>query len=216
MTTNQAKISTSGTGNTNKPMAVVQQGGTVSQLGNRTGVLQSSGQTKNTVHKHVEMYQAKELRQTGGLDAINRVPLSQIQQLQTTTEPTQAPKQVTSQAKNEVLGGCNDNTNKYVYIYLLVLLLFFFLKMSIHCIGFVFFLLTGGGGGKKKKNEERQQVLQESTTNLIINYIPPNMNEGALGSLFSPYGTMQNIKIVVDPHSVCVLEYVIKIKQNNK
>ncbi|ETO23030.1 hypothetical protein RFI_14155 [Reticulomyxa filosa] len=46
------------------------------------------------------------------------------------------------------------------------------------------------------KSDKRQQILEESTTNLLINYIPPEMNEGTLAALFSPFGTMQNIKIV--------------------
>jgi RNA recognition motif-containing protein len=39
-------------------------------------------------------------------------------------------------------------------------------------------------------------------TNLIINYLPPTMSEGTLATLFSPYGSLERCKIVVDLHTL--------------
>lgn len=37
-----------------------------------------------------------------------------------------------------------------------------------------------------------------SRRNLIINYLPPNLTEGNLATLFSPYGALEECKIVID------------------
>lgn len=41
-------------------------------------------------------------------------------------------------------------------------------------------------------------ITKESKTNLIINFIPPTMTDTQLATLFSPYGTVENCKIVYD------------------
>lgn len=48
---------------------------------------------------------------------------------------------------------------------------------------------------REEKPEEESMV---SRRNLIINYLPPNLTEGNLATLFSPYGTLEECKIVID------------------
>eukprot|EP00727_Mastigamoeba_balamuthi_P012311 m51a1_g7702 putative elav-like protein 2-like isoform x5 (564) ;mRNA; r:77387-80089 len=60
---------------------------------------------------------------------------------------------------------------------------------------------------QQQQQHEDMQVTQDNNANLIVNYLPPSINESGLYAMFSPFGTIEHIKLMVDKNTGSSLGY---------